>query len=318
MITLAIDTGNKQIKTKHHTFISGIIPQDTIPSMVGQTEYFKYNGKYYVLTNRRDKYQRDKSESDQYFLLSLMGIVKELEHCVDNGSLEYQKNKVYNINLLCGLPPAHMSDAAVKKNFRSYFKTPEPVKVQYCGRTWQIKITKTCVYAQCYSAIMTVFSQVKDYINVLGVDIGGFTMDYLLLRKGNIDMDYTDSLENGVILLYNKISKECRKKYNAIINEMDVDEILKNNTNFYEKEIVDTVHEIAARYVEQMLATFREEQIDLEHTFVVFMGGGSLLLREFIEKSTLLKNYMFIDSVTANVEGYEFLYQVSQRSAGRK
>lgn len=318
MITFAIDTGNKQIKTKHFTFISGIIEQDTVPAMVVPTEYFKYKGKYYVLSNRRDKYQRDKSESDQYFLLTLMGIVKELDKGMKEGTVEYQKDKVYSLHVLCGLPPAHMSDAVVKKNFKNYLKTPEPIKIIYCGKTWTIKVAKVSVYAQCYAAIMTEFARIKKHSNVLGIDIGGFTTDYLLLQKGCIDMDFTDSLENGVILFYNKVNKECRKKYNAIIKEMDVDDILSGNTEFYEKEIVNTVYEVAGRFIEQLLATFREEQIDLEHTFVVFMGGGSLLLRKFIEKSPLLKNYMFIDEVNANVAGYEFLYQVSQRKAERQ
>ena len=43
-----------------------------------------------------------------------------------------------------------------------------------------------------------------DKPRVLIVDIGGFTADYLMMRSGRADLSICDSLENGVILLYNR------------------------------------------------------------------------------------------------------------------
>lgn len=316
MMDFPIDTGNKQIKTKNFTFISGMVRMDTAPSMTDPDDCMRYNGKYYVLSNRRDKYQRDKSESDQYFMLTLLGMVRELDLAARQGSLDYEKDRVYHMNVLCGLPPAHMSDASLKRNFKNYFRTPEPVKVWFKGRTWTIKVDKVNVYAQCYAAIMTVFPQIKDYPNVLGIDIGGFTADYILLKKGRIyDIDNTDSMENGVIILYNRVRRECAKKFDALIEESDVDEILAQNTAMYGKEIVDTVNREAERFVMQLLESFREQQIDLKNCYVVFIGGGSMLLRKFIEKSPLLKTYKFLDDLRANVHGYEFLYRISKQKA---
>ena len=314
MFDYAVDTGNKQIKTKHHTFISGLTEQDTIPAMVSDTDYIRYGGKYYVLSNRREAYQRDKSLSDQYFLLVLMGLVKELEDAEAAGTILYQKGETVNVNLLCGLPPAHMGDAKLKQNFKNYFKTQEPVKVAYRGRTWMVKISRINVYVQCYAAVMTIFAKIKDYPNVLGLDIGGLTADYILLKRGRIyDLDNTDSLENGVIILYQKIKRECMKKFDALIEENDVDEIIAGNTGMYEKGIVMAVEKMAQDFVNNLLAGFRECQIDLKHTKVVFMGGGSVLLRKYIERSPLIKEPLFIEDVKANVEGYELLYRISRQ-----
>lgn len=312
---ISIDTGNKQIKTKHFTFISGLSQYDTVPTTVALDDYMKLNGKYYVLTNQREEYIKDKSESDRYRLLSLMGIVKELDHKEQKKELKYSKDKIYCITMLCGMPPAHMEDGQLKKNYKSYFKMTDPVKVTFKGRVWNIKINKVHVYAQCYAAIMTEFQKIKDYPRVIGIDIGGFTADYMMLKRGRIDIDNTDSLENGVILLYRSVQKECVKKHDALIEESDVDEILNGNTGMYDKEIVNTVNETAAKFVERFLATFRELQIDLKNTFVVFMGGGSVLLKNFIKESPLLKNFMFIDDINANVNGYEFLYNVQKKIA---
>lgn len=312
---ISIDTGNKQIKTKHFTFISGLSQYDTVPTTVSLDDYMKINGKYYVLTNQREEYIRDKSESERYLLLSLLGIAKELDLKEQEQEIKYSKDKVYCVTLLCGLPPAHMEDSVLKRNFKSYFKMADPVKVTFKGKVWNIKINKVHIYAQCYAAIMTVFTKIKDYPRVLGIDIGGFTADYMTLKRGRIDIDSTDSLENGVILLYRNAKKECAKKHDAIIEESDVDEILHGNVGMYDREIVDTVREVAKKYVEKFLATFRELQIDLKNTYVVFMGGGSALLKDFISESPLLKNFMFLENLNANVAGYEFLYNVQKKMA---
>lgn len=44
----------------------------------------------------------------------------------------------------------------------------------------------------------------------LVVDIGGYTMDYIQIKKGRSDLVSCDSLENGVIMLYNKIISKVR------------------------------------------------------------------------------------------------------------
>ena len=58
---IAIDHGNKQIKTLHHApFTSGLVQSDA-PGFGNDVLY--YQGKYYTLTNQRIPYRRDKTES---------------------------------------------------------------------------------------------------------------------------------------------------------------------------------------------------------------------------------------------------------------
>ena len=41
---------------------------------------------------------------------------------------------------------------------------------------------------------------------VLVIDIGGFTVDYMILRYGRLEKEHVDSLESGVICLYGRNS----------------------------------------------------------------------------------------------------------------
>jgi len=62
-------------------------------------------------------------------------------------------------------------------------------------------------------------------------------------------------------------------------------------------------------FVSDLLASIRERGIDTKSVFTIFIGGGSLRLRSFIEKSERLGRYMFIEDIKANAKGYDLLYQ---------
>ena len=74
---IAIDHGNKQIKTVHtQPFTSGLIQGDT-PGF--GTDCLAYQGKYYTLTDQRIPYRRDKTEDERFFILTLFAIAYEIE-----------------------------------------------------------------------------------------------------------------------------------------------------------------------------------------------------------------------------------------------
>lgn len=76
-LRIAVDHGNKNMKTCNQVFTTALITQDKKPAR-GE-EYIFYEGKYYLLSNRRIPYQRDKTEDERFFVLTLFAIVKELK-----------------------------------------------------------------------------------------------------------------------------------------------------------------------------------------------------------------------------------------------
>lgn len=55
--------------------------------------------------------------------------------------------------------------------------------------------------------------RIQQLSKVIVVDIGGFTADYLLIKNGQADLSVCDSLENGVITLYNRIKSKVNADY---------------------------------------------------------------------------------------------------------
>ena len=74
-LRIAVDHGNKNMKTCNQVFTTALITQDKKPAR-GE-EYIFYEGKYYLLSNRRIPYQRDKTEDERFFVLTLFGILEQ-------------------------------------------------------------------------------------------------------------------------------------------------------------------------------------------------------------------------------------------------
>lgn len=55
---------------------------------------------------------------------------------------------------------------------------------------------------------MPIFQQILNYPKAIIIDIGGFTADYMIMKNGIPTLSACDSLENGVINLYNGIVQE--------------------------------------------------------------------------------------------------------------
>ena len=63
-------------------------------------------------------------------------------------------------------------------------------------------------------------------------------------------------------------------------------------------------------FVTDLLNSIRERGVDTKSTYTVFIGGGAVLLKQFLEKADRLGKYMFIEDLKANAKGYDFLYQM--------
>ena len=154
----------------------------------------------------------------------------------------------------------------------------------YNGRTYEVEIEDAAVFPQDYAAAMTIYPKIQGYNKVITVDIGGFTLDYLLLRNGRPDLSVCDSLEKGVITLYNKIISRVNSEYDILLEEVDIDSIIKGERTDYDTSVVRMVGDMTQMYVDDLLGTLRERGLDLKTGCVVFIGGGALLLRKYLKR----------------------------------
>jgi len=300
---IPIDHGNRNVKTEQFTYTSGVIESDCKP-MLG--EYLYYNDRFYTLSEQRIPYMRDKTMDERFFMLTLFGIVMEAEK---RGMSS--KDVELHVDLPVGLPPKHYG--ALYKKFQEYFKGRGEQTIFYRGRTYHIFIDNVMAFPQDYAAAMTIYPQIAAYNKVVTVDIGGFTLDYLLLRNGGPDLAVCDSLEKGVITLYNRIISRVNSEYDILLDESDIDSIIQEEMTDYDDSVVNLVKDMTKTYVDDLLGTLRERGIDLKTGCVVFIGGGALLLRSYLESSDKIGKSVFITDICANAKGYKLLYEVQKK-----
>lgn len=298
---IAIDHGNKQIKTAHKTYTAGFYVSDTRPPF-GKDVLF-YKDRYYTLSDQRIPYMRDKTKDERYFILTLSAIAFELR---EQG---YATNEVADVQLSIGLPPAHYG--AQYESFEKYFVNRDIVDFQLDDQPFSVFISQAVCFPQAYAAAMPVYQKIAQYPKTVVVDIGGFTADYLLIKKGQADLSVCDSLENGVIVLYNRIISKVNADLDMLLDESDIDTILLEQQSDYDETVCRIVEEQAQLFVEDLFGKLRERMIDLRSGKAVFVGGGSILLRRQIEKSSKVGSALFLDSISANTRGYELLYQAA-------
>ncbi len=288
---ISIDHGNKQVKTIHHApFTSGLVCSEVQP-FGGET--LTYQGRYYTLTDQRIPYRRDKTEDERFFVLTLFAIAYELEAASFYGAGPVR------VQLAVGLPPAHYG--AQQKRFAEYFLNRGTVSFTLHDKQYEILIDEVSCYPQSYAAAITVFQTLQSSPRALIIDIGGFTADYLLLRNGEGDLSVCDSLENGVILLYNRIKSRVAAEQDLLLDETEIDAILLGRDSGQPDAVLQIVRHQAREFVSDLLSSLRERMLELKSGKVIFTGGGALFCSSSRSKRrTRCARPVFIEDIAAN------------------
>ncbi len=298
---ISIDHGNKQIKTNRRTFVAGLHESDTKPPF-GQNVLY-YNGKYYTLSDRRIPYMRDKTVDERYFILTLFAVAFELA-----GS-SYKADEVADVQLAIGLPPAHYGSQY--ERFEKYFLNRNIIDFSLDDKPYSVYISNAMCFPQAYAAVMPIYQRIRQYPKVAVLDIGGFTADYLIVKNGEADLSACDSLDNGIITLYNSIKSKINADFDMLLDESDIDAILKEQPTEYDESVIEIVEEQAQAFINDLFGKLRERMIDLRSGKAVFVGGGSILLKRQIEASGKVNTPIFVDEISANTKGYELLFKAA-------
>ena len=307
---ISVDHGNRSIKTPTFLFTSGVIASDSKFGI--KSDCIFWAGKYYTLTEKRISYMRDKTEDERFYVLTLFAIAYELERRNVPETLE-----PIDITLLVGLPPAHYGQ--LHRRFEDYFfRKREIVDFEFNDKCYSIRINKVVSYSQALAASVTRYGDLKNYAVSYVIDIGGFTVDVLKLRKGRPDLEVMESFEQGVITLYNKIMSQCNAQFDRLLEDSDIDEVIRGEPTILPGEIQLLIRTSAQQFLNEFFNFLRERGIDVKSSKCVFAGGGAMLLRNMIERGGKVGFPIFIDNIHANAQGYELLYKSEVTSNGNR
>ncbi len=143
-ITIGVDHGYAAMKTTHCAFPTGLVGYDNEPYT--QKDVLEYGGRFYVVGSGRQPLQKDKTATEDYYLLTLAAIAKELAH---RGA-----EPTAAVHLAAGLPLT--SFGRDKKKFRAYLlRDGKPVSFRYEGIAYTVTIAEVSLFPQGYAAVLT-------------------------------------------------------------------------------------------------------------------------------------------------------------------
>lgn len=250
----------------------------------------EYRGRKYIIGQGRLGKQATKTENDNYFLLTLAGIAKELN---------YQKReKTTHVELYAGVPLTMFG--AERKAFREYLWHKEQLSFNFEGVHYCFYLDKVKIYAQCYAAIA---NRMGDMNRLRCVDLGSWTMDVLSV-KDKIPMDkdaYT--YEVGLITAFERIKKDGLPKVHCEIPEEDITDYIKGTS--VNDEFIPIIEKGLQEYADNVEAKLREIKVDLKHENIIYVGGGASVMKKF--GRTKGRNIQYVTDVKANAIGYRYL-----------
>ena len=143
-ITIGVDHGYAAMKSTHFSYPTGLVEYEHEPYT--QKDVLEYGGRFYVVGSGRQPLQKDKTVTEDYYLLTLAAIAKELAH---RGA-----EPTAAVHLAAGLPLT--SFGRDKKKFRAYLlRDGQPVSFRYEGIAYTVTIAEVSLFPQGYAAVLT-------------------------------------------------------------------------------------------------------------------------------------------------------------------
>lgn len=303
-LIIGVDHGYAAMKTPHFSFPTGLVEYEFEPYT--QENVLEYGRKYYVVGSRRQPLQKDKTLTEDYYLLTLAAIAKELKF--------RKTSTICPVYLAVGLPLTGFGRD--KKKFRKYLlRDGEPVTFKFEGIACTVTITEVSLFPQGYSAVLTQ----PDLLNepsVILADIGGWTVDLMRLDNRVPNAAACRSLELGMIRCLDEIAEQIRRSLGLSMTAAQIESVLCGNVS----SVGDHAKEIILRegdaYVHSILSAITESGLDVCAMPAVFLGGGSALLKRCVRAADSLCHPVILDDVCLNAKGYEHLANLLLRGTG--
>ena len=295
IITIGVDHGYAAMKTAHFSFPTGLVEYEDEPYT--PKDVLEYGGKYYVVGSARQPLQRDKTVTEDYYLLTLAAIARELEY---RGA-----ERTAKVLLAAGLPLT--SFGRDKKKFREYLlRDGKPVSFLYEGRDYAVTISDVMLFPQGYAAVLTQ-TELLDEPSVIVADIGGWTVDLMRLDNRIPNAATCRSLELGIIRCLDEIGEKVRQMFGVSMTDAQIESVLRGGAVSMDDRIRAVIHAQAGQYVRDLLSTIMESGLDVRAMPAIFLGGGAALLKRHVSAAEDLCRPLLLDDVSLNAKGYERL-----------
>ncbi|MEZ3454714.1 MAG: ParM/StbA family protein [Oscillospiraceae bacterium] len=285
---IGIDHGYGNIKTANTITPTGVSVFKTEPTFEGNTIF--YDGRYYRFGEGRKPFISDKTEDEDFYAATLLGVAKELS-----------REKIYeaDVHIAAGLPLTWVKNQ--RESFREYLMKNPDVTFRYKKNLYKIHIAGCSIYPQGYAAVIGKLGEMNG-VNMLA-DIGNGTVNimYINNRKPVESKCWTEKL--GVNQCVIAVQNAVLDKFGAKIDETIIENIIRHGKDNIGKKYLDCITEQVRIYAEKILEVLEKYEYNSELMRLYIAGGGVSIMKNFAELD--FENIVLIEDICAAAKGYE-------------
>ena len=289
-VVIGIDHGYGNIKTAHTCFKTGVSAYDKEPAF--QSDLLIYEGRYYIIGDEHKEFAADKMADTDYYILTLAAIGREL---LIRG---LSSASVY---LAVGLPLTWVSEQ--KDSFKAYLLQRKEAEFTFRGKDYHVEFAGAAVFPQGFSAVADRLREFRG-VNML-CDIGNGTMNVMYINNGKpiASKCYTEKFGTQQCMI--AIRERLMQRFGVAVDDTVIEDVLRHGKADIGKQYLEAIRETAADYVAGIMRRLREHEYTPELMKLHVMGGGSCLIRNFLEYDP---GRVTINSdICATAKGYELL-----------
>ena len=316
---LGVDMGNYNMKTANVCFPSAYLELAGDGNDYQHTLF--YNGKHYALGGPRVVQQEDKDASEDYLILTQFAIAREMEaNRLPPGS--------YEMVLTATLPPAYLNIPQKRQGMKQFFR--REFSFRYNGGWYKVNISRVYVCPQAtaalYANILTdemrqwaaahlIDPSVARPMDLLQkepsailVDIGGGTVDVVVLQHGIPQPFDNDFPARGVIWTYGAIRQEAKARLGLDLSEEMINLYLHGEPVRIGEDAAQIILGKVSQYAQRLLMALREKQLPISTAYVLLMGGGACLVRNaWYQMESTFGKIDFLGEIKATAMGSEVM-----------
>ena len=252
-IIIGIDHGYYAIKTAHCSFPAGLTSYGEHEPYTRQG-LLEFGGCFFVCGSGRQPIQRDKTINDNYYLLTLAAIAKEIR--------QRGLPPECSVRIAAGLPLT--SFGRDKPKFKDYLlRSNQPVNYKFEGVEYSITIEEVAIFPQGYAALMTETGLLQDEPSMLLMDLGGWTVDLMRIDNAIPAADTAHSLELGMIRCVDDIREQVRRETGLSLTDAQIENMLAGQPCTVSEAVRGIVNQQGRKYTEHLLSATMEAGFDL-------------------------------------------------------
>ncbi len=263
---------------------------------------FYATGMYYQIGEEHKEFCAEKTQDEDYYVLTLAAIARELDGKGMNRA---------TVHIAAGLPLTWV--ATQKEDFQKYLLQNESVDFTFCNKDYHVEFAGADIYPQGFAAA---FYRLQDFkgINML-VDIGNGTMNIMYINNSRPLEKKCFTEKYGTHQCVLAVRESLLKELGTVVDDLVIEQVIRTGTADIGEKYLTVIRKAAGDYTKEIFHKLREREYNPELMRLYVVGGGGCMIQNFGEYDK--SRVTIVRDICATAKGYEAMsVRKIQRNGG--